>query len=1810
VSVVGIGVNTTVSVTNYVYRIGANTYVSTAARTTGWHSLSYDYRSGSKAVLYVDGEKIAETTAETSFNRIGLGDFWADGKTGTVYYDDVFVQKRLPWDPETVDHPTPLAPPLQASQPGGIVIRDDFESGLGRWTVLYGATATSTTQKHGGASSYAVNRDQSAIRFDFAKTNKVVVAWFYDDTSKPSTQVMAYADAYSSALALVGIGVHSAASVTNYVYRIGTDESVSAVSRSTGWHSLAFDYRSGTGVTLYIDGTQIAASTAEAAASRITLGDLWDDGQTSGAYFDDVAVQDYLPWETPASPTGITFMDGFDNGFSAWTTQLGTPAASADRSHDGRNSFVLNQNQVAIQHNMGSSLRKVVSVWLYDDAANANSTAYAYVDNSSAAVGLGVNTSVSGAYYVSAIGATAAATSVKRSSGWHQLVFDYRSTGGVVLYIDGEQVGTTASVNAFNRIALGDYWSGTTSNVYFDDVSVKDGLPWDAAIAPFADGFDGGLAYWAAAAGHADTTTLRAHNGNFSYVLNEDADAVQHNMGYKVNKVAVVWMYDDADKDALHAEAQVDRGVTAIGLGVDTGVSGANYAYHIGGTTVASSVPRTTGWHSLAFDYTSGTGVTLYIDGKQVAASSSETAFSRIAFGDFWSDGVTGYIEFDDAAVQDTVPAPPGLPLFRESFESGLTNWIVQSGTPTLGTTQAHDGQKSFALDQDVVMIQHNMGISANKVAVVWFYDTANNSAVQSYAFVDNGSSLVALGAVSATSATHYIYRIGSTQSVSSVPRTPGWHSFVFDYRSGRDVTLYIDGRTVTTTTTSASFTRIGLGDYGLGVTSNGMYFDDVTVQDQLPVIHSFDDGFEAGFANWTAAYGTPSASSSQKHAGNNAYAVNEDVDAITRTVAGTNGAATFWFYDTAAPTLQAMAFADGASIVGLGVSTPVNAAKYVYRIGATTTATTLDRTAGWHSLTFDYRSGSGVTLSIDGHQVATSSAITAFTRLAMGDFWPDGSTANVFFDDVSIGQFTPWESDPAFVAPPHFTAADAMGFEADGAWRSEAYILEDNPNLVESDLWESRTTSLAALSAGVVETNEHVAEGALSGKWSNHPYYPTISTRSIEHDWSTYNTISFAVYSEVATGETIHLLAFSDNAATYWEEFYYFPFTIDFTGWKTFDIPFAAFTPYGDPAGWNDVSELAFATKALNKQPSPDTVVHLDAIHLRSETATTLDTLLAGLAAPSPQPVNYMTKYPAGFEAVSLEDYLLYVNNKVEYDTAASARQLEIRAENNAILAKYGIAGTDGDYALNQFVDAQPAIATTHDVMPFDPGALNHGFAELHAAPAGGTVEYQSYWKNERALYGYNPQFQVAPVSVDVYGNKYLKYSDSIIETYHAGADRWLYHDIEPVYRKYVTDTLGWYGYWHRDDGFYNDVKIRFDNDGDAYILSTLLEVKANGVTGDIVGVLLYSHDKMKTWTAYALPNPFSKFENIESNNADALNRPPVITLHDYWYHARQNKSGYLVIPQKQPDGTLVIPPRTKFCDSCLQTTVYHSGDANIAVTAGDKVYLAYSVNEIERSPAIPANHPANTMSWTYNGRTYESKNGSPAFVVSYDINTGQVSDPVFIGYAGSVPYDDHDWPAIEIDSTGRLHAFINGHHNPLTYTVTNSAYDISSWSVPELVGLANSYAAITMDADDTIHVVTRDSARGYRFDQSYFRKKAGQPWEGPVNLVKRFKPYYEVANQRMSIDPTTGKLFVSYYGQSRSVQIYKDEYDAYTYIWPDREKLMNPRNVAGPVGSYKTPRGSYGTMASIPATEMTILTSDDGGNTWHLATTPDFAP
>lgn len=687
----------------------------------------------------------------------------------------------------------------------------------------------------------------------------------------------------------------------------------------------------------------------------------------------------------------------------------------------------------------------------------------------------------------------------------------------------------------------------------------------------------------------------------------------------------------------------------------------------------------------------------------------------------------------------------------------------------------------------------------------------------------------------------------------------------------------------------------------------------------------------------------------------------------------------------------------------------------------------------------------------------------------------------------------------------------------------SKLTIGKDNAGNSYSDPTDAYFTALHAAEV----SSDYVKEGRFSLKWDNHNVYPAISAVDVPPDWTGANEISFDIYSEKVTDETVTMIIYSDNLATKWRDGYSYSFKIDWTGWKEFKIPLSDFALLNNPTGFNNVKSINFTAKAFRADANPYTVLYLDNIRL-----------------------GYNDKYP--------------------------------------------VTPSNSVRVTNEYAHRAPELNTDY---------FNHDFPEVYdSSDKSAPYQYAAYYLAERALNGYFPKYIPGAVSFDTTGKAYVRADTTHIQ-YKDDSGKWQMIDLEDVVRSYVGqlgDTRVWDGY--------DEKVIRFDTDGGAYVL-----IPAAGRI-----YLLYSNDGMKTWQCTELYQTVkdllvdecktymftcARFEHIDGGNTKATEKPPVILLHTG--EGSEALGGYLLMPSKNASGGLDFKA-VRYADSCICTS-YHTGDGNTVVTSGDYAYIVYG----DPNDATTETGLNGDLSYENNGHTYQYKYGVPTYIIKYNMSTGEMSK-TFLGYAGAksetadsdyLDRDAHNWSGVSIDNSGYIHVIMNGHHHPVCYTKSKKANDISSWEDIQQIGNGNiavsgnsskqshlqqSYGAMIIDNNDNVYVITRDSSsKGYRFDTTvYVKTQIGLGFQGVTKydawvytpIQRRLTPYYEVARQRISYNPTDDSIYVFYYAQSNYGQFFRDEVDAQVFADPEIERVWLKNSDGWPTGISEGSGGSYG--------------------------------
>lgn len=165
---------------------------------------------------------------------------------------------------------------------------------------------------------------------------------------------------------------------------------------------------------------------------------------------------------------------------------------------------------------------------------------------------------------------------------------------------------------------------------------------------------------------------------------------------------------------------------------------------------------------------------------------------------------------------------------YSQSFEAGWGDFIPETGTEiTTGAISdkvAYQGERSalFVTGNGSNAIQKLFGTKQQGIVTIMMYDDGSKSGnTRVVAHVGNARTtlLAGMGVLydgsSYGSQDYYSVRASSSSTAweaTQVKRSKGWHELKWDYTSGTDLKMYIDGQLVKTTSAIKDFDRIVLG--------------------------------------------------------------------------------------------------------------------------------------------------------------------------------------------------------------------------------------------------------------------------------------------------------------------------------------------------------------------------------------------------------------------------------------------------------------------------------------------------------------------------------------------------------------------------------------------------------------------------------------------------------------------------------------------------------------------------------------------------------------------------------------------------------------------------------------------------------------------------------------------------------------------------------------------------------------------------------------------------------------------------------------
>jgi sialate O-acetylesterase len=122
--------------------------------------------------------------------------------------------------------------------------------------------------------------------------------------------------------------------------------------------------------------------------------------------------------------------------------------------------------------------------------------------------------------------------------------------------------------------------------------------------------------------------------------------------------------------------------------------------------------------------------------------------------------------------------------------------------------------------------------------------------------------------------------------------------------------------------------------------------------------------------------------------------------------------------------------------------------------------------------------------------------------------------------------------------------------------------------------------------------------ENAPAVLWKDLAKNTQIKVRKFPTDWSKTSSLLARIYSSKATGQVIYFAPYSENESSQGPDYYKYPVTINWTGWKQVAIPFSQFNAIRTPAGWQKIDQLKIASNwDKTGGIKPDTELYIQSI-------------------------------------------------------------------------------------------------------------------------------------------------------------------------------------------------------------------------------------------------------------------------------------------------------------------------------------------------------------------------------------------------------------------------------------------------------------------------------------------------------------------------------------------------------------------------------------------------------------------------------------
>lgn len=395
-------------------------------------------------------------------------------------------------------------------------------------------------------------------------------------------------------------------------------------------------------------------------------------------------------------------------------------------------------------------------------------------------------------------------------------------------------------------------------------------------------------------------------------------------------------------------------------------------------------------YHASAGEYMDGTTITIH---DNVSGWMSQKKDGTIFRQDYYTPvgtstnniGITGSITRSTEQAEYT------------SWQSKVSTNGIKLGV-NIGSVQSFETHANKSTDVTPVDGTYTLKASGTNVDTyftmplgiteAWFYDTMDTSEYNYVYFQDSSNTYTAcyVAVKTATSANNYcLYNAkGGSWGATAVARSAGWHKVIFDYSMENYRRIILDGTLIF----EATGTHIGNHVTRAGGDANKMYFDYFTTYISPTGENPTKESFE------TSLY------KQQQPAIDGYYSVQLNGSNIDTYVTKSLGLTEAWFYDTMGTSMTSYVYfqdqANQYTAIYTGVNTSVSSTTYSFRDAKTGgwSATSVNRTPGWHKIIFDYSYANNRRVYIDGTTVwySTSTHSGNYVTQASGD-----SLANYF---------------------------------------------------------------------------------------------------------------------------------------------------------------------------------------------------------------------------------------------------------------------------------------------------------------------------------------------------------------------------------------------------------------------------------------------------------------------------------------------------------------------------------------------------------------------------------------------------------------------------------------------------------------------------------------------------------------------------------------------------------------------------------------------------------------------------------------------